>query len=295
LTVYGVATRAWLLAAFGQIFVALSIAQFGWQLMGGKPIWCAPMVPILALGGLSFATVKWFERKPDAAEPVRKPLLQLATAYRWMALLMSIGWVCKYVPERERVIVFALLGAGVFAIAGWRRNTEALFLAGAYTVSGLALFWLPTDATATVYLPNLLAILILLGQQRVAKQNESRFPINAQVHGATIVAGGVSLWLLVTRWVEFSPMFAASSGGYFTACWAALALVLFGCGIGLLERVYRWLGLGILTLALGRVVVIDVWKLETVYRILSFMALGMVLLILGFIYIKYEERIRRWL
>jgi uncharacterized membrane protein len=54
-------------------------------------------------------------------------------------------------------------------------------------------------------------------------------------------------------------------------------------------------GLAILAAALGRVVVIDVWTLRTIHRVLSFMALGIVLIVLGFIYIKYEERIRRWL
>ena len=56
-----------------------------------------------------------------------------------------------------------------------------------------------------------------------------------------------------------------------------------------------WLGLGVLACALGRVVVFDVWKLETPYRILSFMALGIVLLVLGFIYNKYQEKIKEWL
>ena len=50
-----------------------------------------------------------------------------------------------------------------------------------------------------------------------------------------------------------------------------------------------------LACALGRVVIFDVWKLETLYRILSFMALGIVLLVLGFIYNKYQEKIREWL
>jgi hypothetical protein len=58
---------------------------------------------------------------------------------------------------------------------------------------------------------------------------------------------------------------------------------------------YRWLGLGVLACALGRVVIFDVWKLETLYRILSFMALGVVLLVLGFIYNKYQEKIREFL
>ena len=84
-------------------------------------------------------------------------------------------------------------------------------------------------------------------------------------------------------------------GIYLTASWSLLALALFTTGIALRERMYRWLGLGVLACALGRVFISDVWKLETLYRILSFMALGIVLLVLGFIYNKYQEKIREWL
>jgi len=45
----------------------------------------------------------------------------------------------------------------------------------------------------------------------------------------------------------------------------------------------------------GCAVIFDVWKLETLYRILSFMALGIVLLMLGFIDNKYQEKIKQWL
>ena len=59
-------------------------------------------------------------------------------------------------------------------------------------------------------------------------------------------------------------------------------------------RRFIW-GLAVLACALGRVTVIDVWKLKTIYRVLSFMALGIVLLVLGFLYNKYQEKIREWL
>ena len=82
---------------------------------------------------------------------------------------------------------------------------------------------------------------------------------------------------------------------YLTAGWAALAFVVFCAGFLLRERFYRWHGLAVLACALARVVLFDVWKLETAYRILSFMAIGVVLLILGFIYNKYQEKINEWL
>lgn len=70
---------------------------------------------------------------------------------------------------------------------------------------------------------------------------------------------------------------------------------LFAAGIILRECYYRWLGLGLLAAAVGRVVLVDVWKQETIYRVLTFMALGVALLVVGFIYNKHQEKIRQWL
>jgi uncharacterized membrane protein len=105
-----------------------------------------------------------------------------------------------------------------------------------------------------------------------------------------VLAGGLSLWLLLSRWVM-----QGASGFYLTASWSILALTFFGAGMGLRDRIYRWLGLGVLACALGRVILFDVWKLDTLYRMLSFFALGLVLLVLGFIYSRFQEKIRQWL
>ena len=72
--------------------------------------------------------------------------------YRWVALVMSIWWVCAYIPERERIWLLALLGLGVFLWAGWQRNREALLFSAAFTLVALILFWLPLlDGAAGVF------------------------------------------------------------------------------------------------------------------------------------------------
>jgi uncharacterized membrane protein len=77
--------------------------------------------------------------------------------------------------------------------------------------------------------------------------------------------------------------------------WAGFAVLVFAAGMIFRERFYRWLGLGIVAAAVGRVVLVDVWKQETIYRVLTFMALGVALLVIGFIYNKYQDTIRKWL
>jgi hypothetical protein len=290
LTAYGVMTRAWFLAACAQLFLAVSVTQFGLQLWQAKPPWQFPLAPIGALGLLSFGTVRWFNRRPDADSRISEPLLQLALLYRWVALVLSITWICQYVPPRERIWLLALIGLWMFLWAGLRRSQEALLFSAAFTATALALFWLPLIEAPRVYFPNLVVIVILLAQRQIARRLPEHYPLDPGIHNAVMLIGGLSLWLFISRWV-----LEMASGFYLTASWSVLALALFTNGLLLRERMYRWIGLGILACALGRVVIFDVWALETVYRILSFMALGTVLLVLGFIYSKYQEKIKAWL
>lgn len=290
LTAYGVFTRYWPLAICGQVFMVVSAGQFLWQLLNAKPGWHYALAPMAALGALSFSTWLWFARKPDSKPPARDSLLQLAMVYRWVALLMAIWWVCEYISDREQIWVFLLLGLGVFLFAGWRQSRETLLFGAMFTLCGLVLVWLPSQRGLLVYAPNAIALLVFLAQQQIARRRPERYPLDETVHNAIIVIGALCVWRFVSCWV-----FESADKDYLTATWSALALVLFGCGLGLRERMYRWAGLAVLAAALGRVIVFDVWKLETIYRVLSFMALGIVLLVLGFFYNKYQEKIRQWL
>jgi hypothetical protein len=290
LTAYGVLTRAWMLAACGQIFVLVSAVQFLRQLAIGHPSALLALGPIAAIALLSWSTVQWFKSKPESSARIREPLLKTALIYRWAALPMSIAWIFEYAPERSRMIALALAGLVVFLFAGWKKSREALLLGAFFTGSAFAYFWLTASDLATMQSTNLAAILLLLIQQQIAKRLPQNYAMDLRAHGAVIVAGNLTVWWFCTRWV-----LEQSSGFFLTASWSFLALIFFTCGIVVRERVYRWLGLALLALALGRIVIVDVWRLEMLYRILSFMALGIVLLVLGFVYSKYQEKFREWL
>lgn len=290
-TTYAVVTRAWLLAACAQLFLLPGLWLFVQELGRHGEVRFPTLAPIAALGVLSFGTMQWFKQKPDANQRLQDPLLKLAMAYRWVALAMSLWWVLEYIAHREQIWTLMLIGLAVFVFAGWRKSREALMFGAAFSGLALVLLCVRSYEAGYVYLPNALAILALLGQQQIAKHATTRYTLDSRAHAVVIVLGGLTLWLFVSRWVLRS----SAGGFYLTASWSGLALALFACGMVLRERLYRWLGLAILAGALGRVVVFDVWKLETLYRILSFMALGIVLLVLGFIYNKFQEKIREWL
>ncbi len=290
-TVYAAVTRAWLLAACAQLFLLPGLWMFLQHLTREGSARLPALVPIAALGLLSMATVTWFNRKPDANQQVREPLLLLAAAYRWVALTMSLWWVLEYVARREQIWVLIAIGVVVFAFAGWRRSREALWFGAPFSALALLLLWARSfEASGNVYLPSGLAILALLVQQQAARRLPARYDLDSRIHAGIIIVGGVTLWRFVSCWIM-----QHGGGFYLTVSWSVLALVLFAGGVVLRERMYRWLGLGVIAAALGRVVIFDVWKQETIYRVLTFTALGVVLIVVSFIYNKYQEKIRLWL
>jgi uncharacterized membrane protein len=110
------------------------------------------------------------------------------------------------------------------------------------------------------------------------------------VQTALVAAALATVWYWATR-----HTIQGGNSGALTPVWAVLALVVFAAGLGLRERVYRVGGFAILALAIGRIFIVDVWRLETLYRIVSFLILGVVLLVLGYLYNRFAESIRRWL
>ena len=287
---YGLVTRAWPLVVVGQIFLAVSAWEFIVQVWGQRPVWFFPLAPILVLAIFSLATVRWLGRRPESLEKERAPLLQIARAYRWAALAMSLCWLWQYIPERQHVAGFMIVAAVMAGIAVWQRNREALAGAAVYAGISLLALWAREDFIMDVYWLNLVSVLLVLLTKRLLRRSMDRLPVDESVHGALVLAGGVSLWWLASCWA------ATFTGGFFiTMIWAGLALLVFAAGMLLRERFHRWLGLGILATAIGRVVLVDVWKQETIWRVLTFMALGLALLVIGFVYNKYQDTIRKWL
>ena len=168
------------------------------------------------------------------------------------------------------------------------RDRERTITGAVFAVIGLALFWSHFgDAVAWV---DLLAILAIPASLRLGQRRAGDPALPGWSRIALTAAALASVWLWVTRFTT-----AHGQGSALTVAWALLALVVFSAGLALRERVYRVGGFAILALAVGRIFIIDVWQLETLYRILSFLVLGAVLLLLGYFYNRFADSIRRWL
>ena len=80
---------------------------------------------------------------------------------------------------------------------------------------------------------------------------------------------------------------------YLTAAWGVEAVVIFLVVLKMDERSYRWFSLGLLSLCVIRIVLFDVWALDPLGRIISFLALGAALLLVSFLYARHREVLRK--
>ena len=83
--------------------------------------------------------------------------------------------------------------------------------------------------------------------------------------------------------------------GYLTAAWGLEGVVVFLIALKMRERAFRWFSLALLLLCIGRLVTVDVWALNPLGRIVSFMGLGAALLVVSFLYAKNREKWRKYL
>jgi hypothetical protein len=157
-----------------------------------------------------------------------------------------------------------------------------------YASAGIALFWLRLNQP--VMWPDLLALISIPLSLRIGKRVTGEQPVSIELRNAIVTLVLVSVWLWVTRWTLDRGVV-----GQLTTSWTILALIVFAAGLTLRERVYRLGGFVILGLAIGRLFVFDVWKFDSLYRIVSFLVLGAALLALSFVYHRFSEALRKYL
>jgi hypothetical protein len=255
-------------------------------MIGGNPDAMNHSLELIGALVILAGTAHFFGKR----HPESKPFMIIPHAYQWLAAGLMLLWVFVHVSQPFQFIVLAALFAGSFvaAISGIRYA----FGPGVALAAAGWMIWLAGPRGNGAELQNFLAIGILAATQVLARRKPGALPLRDAMHQLWIAMVSASVWIFLSWWV-----IAHSVGAHFylTASWAILAFILFGIGFALRERTYRWAALGVLACALTRVVMLDVWRLETIYRILSFLALGIVLLVLGYFYTRFQEKIAKWL
>ncbi len=273
--------RATWLTFLGLAFAALGLGQFAMHLR--EIHWAVALLPVAHLVFLAWVA-RFSSRLGTEAEKIGPLISGIAAS---AAAVLTVPWTFAHIDVEWRAPLFAA-EAAITLIAGARRKNERISFAGAGLMTlgwVVALVTLQDDAVWQ----QLAALIVIPASARFARKV---WPADPLRHLAGLMTWasmfGMTVWTL--RWCDLR---AHQLSG--TLIWTFLALTFFAAGLGLKDRHYRLGGLCLLGLAIGRVFFIDVWRLEPVIRILSFIALGTALLLVGYFYNRFEDKLRRWL
>ena len=289
--VYGVATRYRAFGVLGQVFLVASVVFLlglpGHAGADNPREALLALTPLLAV--LVMLTAGWRLLPPSHRDD--RDVRTASVLYECLATLIFLLWTKDYLPESAMLPVCAVVGAAVFALGVEARVRRWLFLSAVPTAFGLLLFFVDERPAAHANFFNLLGVAALAAQQqfgrrRLGERLPGWFPCKAG--GILMIAATLCAWIFLTarltRWHDTSFTLAAG--------WSLVAAAVFVAGLLLHERVYRWLGLFVMAVTLARIVLFDITQLDSLRKAISFFALAVVLLGVGFLYNKYHDKFR---
>jgi uncharacterized membrane protein len=215
----------------------------------------------------------------------------LVALHLWAAAILIFADLGVDIVEAWRPVAWMLL-AGVFVALGSFLRMADLRVQGliaalpAFAVGLMKIF----DGNAV--LPVSLSLALLFAAQFFLPRN-STAPRTSPFHiaerdGRFLLSVMGTVLLTVLLYHQFP-------GGWLTTAWGLEGLALLILGFPLRERVFRLEGLALLLFCILKLFLYDLRNLETLFPIMSFIALGIILLGVSLLYTRFGERIRRYL
>jgi hypothetical protein len=264
----------------------------------------AAFAPLLAVGAL----VLGWNRGLAPLEGTAAALLHGA----WMLPLITAAVLRGRLPTPLRQefrardysalwSLFVLAGASLALAQGLEAPQRALAATGI-----AAVLWIAPLAHASLRLPGLVpaalfgAWVLAWGELPTLSSNSLRGWLAILAPAALVLAyslptvgpvgrGRATFFAILPALLLLAAPVAAGPSweGWITASWAGLGMIWFTLGWTARSLPHRALGLGLLALAIGRAFLVDLD--DTLARIIAFFALGLILVLIGFLYSRFER------
>ncbi len=229
---------------------------------------------------------RWSERLRDWERSVRRPYLYSAAGL--MAGLLYLELRPPYIEIGWALLTVLLLVAGRFrdlpdlryqsyalaAVTSWRAMAVELYPAGTFANTEQRI------AAGALVIGCLFVVQLFLPQTQEKPGSEP---------------GGRLLYSLLATGLATVLLYQEVSGSMLTVAWGIEGAVLLAAGFPLLDRTLRLSGLALFLICIGKLFFYDLRELETLYRILSFFVLGVILVSVSWIYTRFRDRIQRYL
>lgn len=291
LTAYGLGTGLRWMAGAAQLLQWLALITWAHGLFQAPVSAVASCVLILA--GLVYARVS--EHIAARVSPEQGARLRdLARVHDGTAILILLGWTWRTLDPAWLGGVWTGMAAALLALGWMSRRFRVLgcgmlLLAAAFV--SLIVHHSSSDPASRLMIQMGAPLLMGVGLQQLARRYSNRIEVPENLQRVWIGALVLGFWFFTSRWT------VSAMGGRVleTLGFVTMGLMIFAGGIGLHERGYRRGGLALLGFALGRALLVDVWTLSLPYRIVCCLGLGVALLVLGYFYNRFQDRLRPWL
>ncbi|HEY4497572.1 MAG TPA: DUF2339 domain-containing protein [Candidatus Paceibacterota bacterium] len=220
----------------------------------------------------------------------------------WLAFLWTAGGLIGSAGGLiTRGVVLRVLGYSIFVLAGIR----VLFLESFVPAASYVPFWNGRVGATLVFVGalGLYAALLSYYASRVSQIERANIGL-----ALFISINGFLLWLLTIEiWDYFSKQLVGIKVNNtiqrienmrlaaISIAWTLYAIVLLVIGIISTSKVARIASLLLFMIVVGKVFLIDTANLDDFYRFVSFISLGVVLLVSGFLYFRFKERILQFI
>lgn len=213
--------------------------------------------------------------------------IQLRAAYltlAWAAESVALIWTgLRMTEQRVRAYGAALLGVTAVKALFWDLAPyppPVRLLLNPRMLSGLTV-------VAALYVSAALLWRAREGLDSRERHLPAAFAVAANVF--TLLFASWDLWDHVGR---AGPMTGSAQQLALSIFWSVYALAAMLVGIWRRHRPVRLFALGLLYLSIAKVFLLDLSFLQQLYRIISLLGLGVVLLLVSLIYLRFEERLR---
>jgi uncharacterized membrane protein len=225
------------------------------------------------MGTITLAALVRFELDPDWV------------AAAWAALiftLMAIAWRCHREVFRNQGL---LISAGVL----FRTILHNLYQRSYFPAPAWDSRWATVGAAVGLLLMSLPLTFQLREKGTPAHESGLRYFfgwITRRPEQVMFFIAVALLTVLLAKEMRY---------GMVTLAWGIEGVAVFLLALKLGERSFRLTGLGLLLLCVGKIVLVDVWRLNPQDRYITFIVLGIALLLVSFLYTRNREALRQYL
>jgi hypothetical protein len=207
--------------------------------------------------------------------------------YFYYGWALAMLWAFKFVSADYIFLLFTVVAITHTVLHGRRARLDRALVAGGFLIAAFMNFWGHAVMHWGEPRPlDIAALALLLGAQWLVRQRDTEKNISNGFHVAAILLINLSLW----QWIH-----RIAPERWEVGLWGLLAFVLIGLGLLARERAHRLFGLLVLLASIINLTLLAFRNHQVGTRILTFMGMGLILIVLGFLYNKYQDKLKEYL